>query len=114
MKLDRNVNDDRRGKYALLKLRSLADFTERGPFGGALVKPIADAIATLEEAGVIDWGLHGTESEFFVIRLKDKNAAEALEGYANEAGKDDPEYADEVRGLADRAGPNSPFCKSPD
>lgn len=37
-----------------------------------------------------------------------------LEAYANAAGVDDPEYADEVREMADRAGPDSQWCKRPD
>jgi hypothetical protein len=114
MKLDRNINDNKRGKYALLKLRRLDEFTgPDDPFQHVAPK-IADAIKTLEGAGILDWGRAGTEGEFFVLRLKDRYAAEALEGYANEAGKDDPEYADEVRELADRAGPKSPWCKTPD
>lgn len=113
MKLDRNIEgNEGRGKYALLKVRDLGHF-EHGTFR-ELAKPIASAIRTLDKAGLLDWGPQGTESEFFVIRLKDRNAAEALEGYANEAGKTDPQFADEVRELADRAGPKSPFCKSPD
>lgn len=114
MKLDRNVNNGGRGKYALLKLRKLDEFTEPGDPFQAVAPRIADAIRTLEKAGIVDPGDAGTEGEFFVIRLKDRYAAEALEAYANEAGKHDPEYADEIRGLADRAGPKSPWCKSPD
>lgn len=114
MKLDRNIEgNEGRGKYALLLLRKLDEFDDQKTFGG-LPPDLSMALETLEKAGVIDWGEQGTESEFFVIRLKDKNAAEALEAYANEAGKDDPQFADEVRDLADRAGSKSPWCQSPD
>ena len=113
MKLDRSINDNGRGKYALLKLRKLDEFTEQGAFG-ELAKPIADAIKVLEDAGILDWGLDGSESEFFVMRLKDKYAGNALGHYALAAVKDDPEYAAEVMALAKRAGSNSPFCKEPD
>lgn len=111
MKLDRN-NHNGMGKYALLKLRVLRDIFDR--HDGRLPQSLGEALALLEQAGVVDYGYRGTESEFMVIRLKDKYAAEALEGYANEAGKDDPEYADDVRELADRAGPKSAWCKAPD
>lgn len=114
MKLDRNIEGrEGRGKYALLLLRELDAHDDQKTFGG-LPPDISMALETLEKAGVIDWGTYGSREEFFVIRLKDKNAAEALEAYANEAGKTDPQFADEVRELADRAGPKSPFCKSPD
>lgn len=113
MKLDRNSNSDHHGKYALLKVRRLNEFRSDGPFG-EIAPNIAAALKVLEDAGALEWGDNGTESEFFVIKLRDQFAAEGLEAYANEAGRFDPEYADEVRTLADRAGPNSPFCKRPD
>lgn len=114
MKLDRNIQgNEGRGKYALILLRKLALFDDGKTFGG-LAPNVRNAITTLDNFGLIDWGNAGTESEFFVIRLKDKNAAQALEAYANEAGKDDPQFADEVRELVDRAGPKSAWCKNPD
>ena len=75
------------------------------------------AIKTLEDAGVIDWGNVETESEFFLIRLKDKYAYDALCGYQRAVERDHPldrEYADEIGGMALRAGHNSPWCKKPD
>jgi hypothetical protein len=113
MKLDRNINPDGHGKYALLLLRNLENFREPGTFGGGLPPSIAAAIKTLEQAGVIDWG-NTPEREFFVIRLKDKYAAPALSVYAHEAFNDDPEYSAEIAVMALRAGRNSPFCKRPD
>lgn len=113
MKLDRNINAGGLGKYAILLLRNLETFRAPGPFG-ELAPSIRDAIETLEKAGLIDWGITGTDKEFFLIRLKDKYAAEALSAYAFEARKDDVEYADEISDMAERAGPNSPFCKRPD
>jgi len=85
MKLDRNINPDGRGKYALLNLRK----------------------------NTIEWG-DTQQDEFFVIKLKDRYAAEALYAYALEAEDDDAEYAGEVRKLADRAGPRHPLCRRPD
>jgi hypothetical protein len=114
MKLDRNIDANAgRGKYALLKLRRLDDFREQGAFG-EVAPEIAKAITTLADVGILDWGKVGTEDEFFVIRLKDKYAAEALEAYAAAAIDDDPEYAGQVRDMADRAGLASQWCKKPD
>ncbi len=94
MKLDRNINPDGKGKYALVKLRvagvggvvKLDDGTECG------VIPLA----------AIDYG-DTPETEFFVIRLKDKYAASALLQYAKDAGLDDPEYASEIMRLAEKS-----------
>jgi hypothetical protein len=56
----------------------------------------------------------GEEHEFFVIMLKDRRANGALVAYANAAAGDDAEFAMDVRDLARRAGPYSPFCQDPD
>lgn len=119
MKLDRNINDNRRGKYALLKLRRLSEIEAANSMKAGLAvahihKSVMDAIAVLEREGILDWGLAGTESEFMVIRLKDENADVALYAYANKASDMDPEYAGEILKMADRAGPNNPWCKKPD
>ena len=55
----------------------------------------------LERHGIIDYGTGG--DDFFVIRLKDKYASAALDAYSTAALKDDPEYALEVRQLANKA-----------
>lgn len=109
MKLDRNINAERRGKYALLLLRKLT-LCEGG---STFSNEIESAIATLDKAGLIDWGIVGTESEFFVTRLKDRYAAPSLFAYANAAAADDPEWAGEVREMAVRA-ERSPWQKTPD
>jgi hypothetical protein len=114
MKLDRNINSNGRGKYALLKLRKLDEFTAVDDPFQKVAPAIVKAMAVLEGAGIIDWGIAGTEAEFMVIRLKDKYAGEALGAYAAAAVSDDPEYAGEIRDMADRAGPNNPWCKTPD
>lgn len=85
MKLVRN-NDTGIGKYAIWNLRK----------------------------NMVEWGRVGDPDEFFLIKLKDKHARAALLAYAESAAKDDPEYAAEIRALADRAGEKSPFCKQPD
>ena len=86
MRLDRNVNQDGKGKYALLNLRK----------------------------NTVEWGRRGEEDEFFVIKLKDKYAAEALRAYAAAADRDgETEYALEILRLATFAA-SSPWTKKPD
>lgn len=112
MKLDRNENANGRGKYALLLLRKLSEY-ESGTFRD-LPPNIASALETLDKAGIIDWGIRGSESEFFVTRLKDQNAPGSLHVYAFEADANgDPEWAAEIRELARRA-ERSPWKKRPD
>ena len=72
MKLDRNINGNGRGKYALLKLRKLDDWLQSGATA-EVPAPIREAIALLEREGMLDWG-DKPETEFFLIRLKDKYA----------------------------------------
>lgn len=104
MKLDRNINANGRGKYALLKLRNLRD-------GDTTVDA---ALRTLEEAGILDWG-NTVDTEFMLIRLKDKYADDALYRYALSARMDgEDDYAREIEEMAGRAGPNHPNCKKPD
>lgn len=111
MKLDRNINANGRGKYALLKLRKMDEVTTRFT---ELGKAVLDAVALLEREGILDWG-NTVKSEFFVIRLKDEYADDALFRYALSAriaGDDD--YAREIIEMAERAGPSHPNCKKPD
>jgi hypothetical protein len=102
MKMDRNCNADGKGKYAVVRLR------------GELSAEDMAALAQLEKSGRLDWGMVGQPDEFFLIRLKDRFAQDALDGYANAAEFADPEWAAEVRALARRAGPAHPECKFPD
>jgi hypothetical protein len=114
MLLDRNIPENEgRGKYAIIKLRALALCIEQSAFGG-LHPPVAKAIEVLEKAGVLDWGIDQTSSEFFLIRLKDAYAQAALRAYADAARGDDPEYAAEIDALAQRSGPAHPNCQKPD
>lgn len=87
MKFDRDLNDDGQGKYELRNLRT-----------GQVVT----------DCGV------GDEHEFMVIMLKDINAEAGLRAYAAKAAETDIEWAATIERMADRAGPNSPFCKVPD
>lgn len=88
MKLDRNLGIGR-GKYALIKLRV------SGPIG-----VVPEWLVIPKEA--VDFGDH-PDSDFFVIRLKDKYAAPALAAYAMAAFADDQEYGLEVLNLAKQA-----------
>lgn len=110
MRLDRNDNPEGIGKYALLKLRVLQSYRK----DGELPDNIADAIGVLDGIGALDWGYTYSDSEFFVIRLKDKHAYDALRAYAASARKDDAEWAADVADLGTRAGTLSQFCKTPD
>ncbi|MEY9157080.1 hypothetical protein [Bradyrhizobium japonicum] len=126
MKLDRNLNGDGRGKYGLVNNRELikrADEAKACVAAGGTpseseleAMKVVNAVSFLEAMGVIDWGEEGTESEFFVIKLRDRHAHKALSAYSRSVSDhtDDVEYAEEVLTLAHRSGPYSPFCKSPD
>ncbi len=105
MQLDRDINPDGKGKYALLNLRKI-------PGDPRTPEELAAAILAHPEA--VEWGCVGQQDEFFVVKLKDKYAGAALHAYAREALTDDPEYANAVSQMTDRAGLNSPFCKRPD
>lgn len=104
MKLDRHMNHDGRGKYALLKLRR-----QETPISDELMA-CADK---LREAGLLDFGNTEPGGKFFVLMLRDKHAASALLAYAASAEQDDCEYAEEIRELA-RIAHDHPDKKHPD
>lgn len=110
MKLDRNIPAGHGNKYGLIKNRELEKTRDRN---GYFPDKIANALLVLVDAGILDWGCT-PETEFFVMRLKDKHAAWGLAAYALSAAADDPEYAGEIQRLAQRSGPNHPNCKAPD
>ena len=101
MKLDSNANDV--GKYALINLRKLKLPLEKTAAGNAYFVPVE----------AVEWD-NTPETEFFVIKLKDKYAEAALRAYASDAAQDDLEYAVDVIQLALRAGHHHPLCKKPD
>jgi hypothetical protein len=105
MQLDRNENPDGKAKYALINLRKVS---------GAPKTPQELAAAILANPDCVEFGYIGHCDEFWLMKLRDKHAEPALRAYAESARAEDPEFADQVLELADRAGPNSPFCKSPD
>jgi hypothetical protein len=96
LKLDRNAAGNAgRGKYALLLLRKLT--------------------ADIPKEVILDWGTRGSESEFFVMRLKDRYAQSGLWNYANVAEHEgNQEWAEEVFEMANRSGPSNRWCKVPD
>lgn len=109
MKLDRNINPDRKGKYALILLRKVDGIRSNT----AAHKLICDALNLLHSNHILDYG-NTDESEFFVIRLKDKYAADALAAYSSSALMDgQPEWSDEVQKLSDKAN-SHPNQKQPD
>ena len=100
MRLDRKLNPDGRGKYALIKLRE---------YPVVPADNVADGGTTPVLTSAIDMG-NTPDTEFFVIRLKDKYAAPALQAYADAAILDgETEYGEDILELADRASqhPNS-------
>lgn len=105
MKLDRDINPTGKGKYAVINMRKIP---------GAPQTPEELAAAILANPECVEWGCVGARDEFFLIKLKDRYAEAGLKGYAEAACVDDPEYADAVFDLSQRAGLNSPFCKKPD
>jgi hypothetical protein len=110
MRLIRNYSRDGRGKYAVLKMQKLPDDPGRRA-------DVDHALRLLEDNGMVEWGLPQTAGEFFVIMLKDQFSQAALRAYVRavlDATDSDETYADDVLELAQRAGPDSPFCKRPD
>lgn len=116
MKLDRNVIAAPAGKYALIKIRRLAEIRSWNGGEGEIFdqEAVEQALALLERAKIIDW-CDTPETEAFVIRLKDEFAQNALFAYslaADVAGES--EYASEVRALSKRSGVGHPHCRRPD
>lgn len=93
------LNEQGQGKFAIINLQKHNNIEEIKKSGYVLG---------------IEFSEIGTENEFFVLRLKDRYARGALLAYASQAETDDPEYAADIRTLADRAGVASKFCKDPD
>lgn len=107
MRMDRNINADGGGKYAIVNMRALREAMTPGG-------RIEEAFQRLRDAGIIDLGMVGTESEFFLIKLKDRHSPPALYAYADSIRPTDPEFAAEVTQMCFRAGERSPWCKEPD
>lgn len=90
MKLDRNLNPDGRGKYALVKMRTLTAIEEAGnkPAPNETAEyqrkqAVVSAFNTLVREGVITLGNETPGDQFFVMKYKDKFTAPALQAYAD-------------------------------
>ena len=105
MKLDSPTG---RTKYSVISMRRMDALNPDRKFTRG------EDLDRLRYAGVVLSEEPGSEHETFVLVLKDRAAQAALLAYAKEAEIFDPEYADEVRKLAQRSGPNHPNCKTPD
>lgn len=106
MKVEQNSTLAGTGKYAVVNMREVRNHDKAAE--------ILAKLAFLEHEGVLDFGTANTENEFFVLRVKDRFANDALSAYAEAASGYDQEYAEDVRKIADRAGTNSIYCKMPD
>lgn len=73
MILDRNINANGRGKYALILVRTLDGYRKENP--------VWDAIKLLEKEGIIRWGNESPDKRFFVLGYGDKFTEDALRGY---------------------------------
>jgi hypothetical protein len=80
MKLDRNINVDGRGKYALVKLRLPMQYVRVGDYGSISSEALIQALA---DAGYIHIGNEGPGERFFVMKYKDKFTHFGLRSYAN-------------------------------
>lgn len=103
MKLDRNINPDGAGKYALVNMRRLravqaAVQTERSSFTAiAAAAAATSAMATLQDLGIISFGNETPGDQFFVMKYKDKFTGPGLQAYA-EAVQIEAQYAAHSRG----------------
>lgn len=96
MKLDRNINKDGTGKYALLLLRKILKLDEHSK------EAVLSAMSVLHSEGILDYGEYD-ETEFFVLRLRDAGASTALFAYSNFFTHSDLEWSEEVGALAEKA-----------
>lgn len=83
------------------------------PGGSIIAHQAAKALDDLAAFGLLEYGEPGTDNEFFAIKLKDDNAAPALDAYAEAAEWTDKELSEDVFGLAERAR-HHPCRKKPD
>lgn len=105
MKLDRNINKSGKGKYAVINLRKI-------PSDPRNAEELANAIKSNPEC--VEFGVVGEKDEFWLIKLRDRFAKDALIAYADATALFDLEYSEAVREIAFRSGINNPFCKDPD
>jgi len=75
IKLDRNINEDGKGKYALINLRKIP--------GPRIINASQLAAAIEDNPDCVEFGEVGSDNEFFVFKLKDIFAEYALRAYAH-------------------------------
>lgn len=80
MKLDRNVNSDGWGKYALVLMRKLIPIMRHNADNAKAVA-VREAFELLVQEGVIRIGNETPESQFFVLGYGDKFTPPALLAY---------------------------------
>lgn len=79
MKLDRNINPDGRGKYALIHLRELHELE----YANIEVQKEGEHRPVNIPSKAIHIGNEGPGEQFFVIKYKDEFAAPALWAYSD-------------------------------
>ena len=101
MRLVRNTTNDGRCKYALVRLDKIRAF----PQTSQRTPDIENALGVLEMYGVLEYAGKNDSEECFVIKLKDRHAAPALNAYADDVllYGEDAVYEGEVRELARKA-----------
>lgn len=114
MDMDRNINPDGCGKYAVINLRRLNQLAGHVGTFQRWTPEVEQALKTLEGLGVLEWGRVGDPDEFFLVKLKDPSSKPCLLAYANDIRRNDPQFAAAVDEMATRAGVDSPFCRTPD
>lgn len=114
MLLDRDSTENNAGKYAIVNIRKIRSLQPDTIPNALQIHRIKEALKTLEDEGVLEYGPVGSKEEFFVLKLKDINTPAALLAYAASAEETDREYALEIMKLRQRAGKNHPDCKQPD
>lgn len=107
MRLKRNTTDDGSCKYAAVRKDKIARLNE------AARAEAKAALALLTCLGVLEDPKIGDAEEFFLVKLKDVNAPEALTGYARSVWDTDRELAIDVLDAVGRA-LSHPDRKQPD
>jgi hypothetical protein len=100
--LIRDMSPDGKCKYALVRLDRLR---EASPVTKALGEGALDQLQSMD---LLEYGEKGTAEEFFVLKLKDRFAARAIEEYARQVRVharqfDNPEWLDQFNDLMDYA-----------
>lgn len=80
MKLDRNINPDGWGKYALVLMRVLIPIMQK-PATDAEAVAVREAFELLIQKGIIRTGAEAPGLNFFVLGFNDRFTPQALRGY---------------------------------